>query len=338
MEHRLPMVPRVRLWLGAFTGFARPTADALGGYDAVAKFLYAARSVILVISAQAAAVAGLLAWSERSFHPLPFAALLVGFVALHAISNLSNDYFGLRRGDDTAEAPRRRYTVHPFADGVVEPRVVWTGAGVLATVAALSAAYCIALRGWPAAVLAAVGVAILFLYDAAPRPLKALGLGEVAAFVVWGPLMVGGGTAMVTGRWSLGPFLASVPYGLGVMSILVGKHIDQRDFDAAHGHRTLPVVLGTDRARWLAQAVVGGMYGTLALAVAAHAAPWPALAAAGALPLGVRTLDRLGRPRPAAPPAGYVGWPLWYHRACLAHHRRFAWLYLAGLAVGALVR
>jgi 1,4-dihydroxy-2-naphthoate octaprenyltransferase len=44
----------------------------------------------------------------------------------------------------------------------------------------------------------------------------------------------------------------------------------------------------------------------------------------------------MSRPRPAAPPAGYIGRPLWYHRVCLEHNRRFGWLYILGLAAGAL--
>jgi 1,4-dihydroxy-2-naphthoate octaprenyltransferase len=43
----------------------------------------------------------------------------------------------------------------------------------------------------------------------------------------------------------------------------------------------------------------------------------------------------MSRARPAAPPEGYVGWPLWYHRVCLEHNRLFGWMYIAGLAAGA---
>ena len=90
---------------------------------------------------------------------------------------------------------------------------------------------------------------LLYAYDAAPRALKELGLGEVAAFVVWGPLMIGGGYYVITGHWSGAAFAASVPPGLGVMSILVGKHIDQRGFDTDHHQRTLPVLLGERTSR-----------------------------------------------------------------------------------------
>jgi 1,4-dihydroxy-2-naphthoate octaprenyltransferase len=60
-----------------------------------------------------------------------------------------------------------------------------------------------------------------------------------------------------------------------------------------------------------------------------------ALVVAFALPRARRALSVMSRPAPAQPPAGYVGWPLWYHRVCLVHNRAFGWLYLLGLAAGA---
>jgi 1,4-dihydroxy-2-naphthoate polyprenyltransferase len=55
-----------------------------------------------------------------------------------------------------------------------------------------------------------------------------------------------------------------------------------------------------------------------------------------ALPRAVRALRVMAQPTPAGPPAGYVGWPLWYHRVCLVHNRAFGWLLILGLAAGAI--
>lgn len=323
-------------WVGAFTGFYPAQASEFGHLDPVTRFLYAARSVILVISAQSAVLAGLLAATDRRFATLPFVFVLVGYVVLHAISNLSNDYFGYRRGHDTADSPRRRYTLHPIASGAVTPRLLATGLVVLAAVALAIAGYFVALRGWPAVWLAVAGFVLLYAYDAAPRALKELGLGEVAAFVVWGPLMIGGGYFVITGRWSAAAFAASVPVGLGVMSILVGKHIDQRGFDGAHHQRTLPVLLGERTARGLNEVAVAGMYVATAAAIAVGALTPFAAVVLLAAPRALRALRIMAAPAPDGPPAGYVGWPLWYHRVCLVHHRAFGWLYVAGLALGAI--
>ncbi len=323
-------------WAGAFTGFYPATAHDLSGLDPVARFLYAARSVILVISAQSAVIAGLLAATDRRFEVVPFVLVFVGYVVLHGISNLSNDYFGYRRGHDTEDSPRRRYTLHPVASGAFTMRFLATGLAVLAAVAAAIGIYFIALRGWDALWLTVVGGVLLYAYDAAPRALKELGLGEVAAFAVWGPLMIGGGYYVITGRWSADAFVASVPYGLGVASILVGKHIDQRSFDISQKQHTVAVLLGERGARLLNRAVLVLMYVLTAVAVALGALS-PLLAVVlFALPRALRALRVMSSAAPAEPPAGYVGWPLWYHRVCLVHNRAFGWLFILGVAAGAI--
>jgi 1,4-dihydroxy-2-naphthoate octaprenyltransferase len=120
------------------------------------------------------------------------------------------------------------------------------------------------------------------------------------------------------------------------MSILVGKHIDQLGFDTAHHQRTLPVLLGERTSRVLNQVAVAGMYVACLVAVLAGAlTPFVALVLVAA-PRALKALRVMGRPTPAEPPAGYVGWPLWYHRVCLVHNRAFGWLYIAGLALGAV--
>jgi 1,4-dihydroxy-2-naphthoate polyprenyltransferase len=324
------------LWLGAFAGFYRPGVEEVRRLDAVSKFLYSARSVILVISAQAAIVGGLLAAAERRFDAASFVLVLAGFVVAHMISNLSNDYFGWKRGHDTPDSPRMRYTVHPLASGAVEPRVLLAGLAVLAAIGAAIAVYFVALRGVPAAAFLVAGVGLMLAYDAAPVSLKEIGLGEAAVFLVWGPLMVGGAYAMIAGAVPLPVWLASIPYGLGVMSILTGKHIDQRAFDAGMGNRTLPVLLGESAARAVNRAALVLIYGVSASLIGLGMLTPFAAVIVFALPRAARAFARLRAPRPDAPPAGYVGWPLWQHRACLEHHRLFGWLYIAGLAAGAL--
>jgi len=326
-----------REWARAFTGFYPPLAEDLVTLDPIARFLYSARSVILVISFQAALLAGLLALTDRQLAAVPFALVLVGYVVLHMISNLSNDYFGARRGHDTDDSPRRRYTVHPLLSGAVSARLLVTGLLALAAIAVAIGVYFIALRGRDAALLVAAGALLLWAYDAAPRALKELGLGELAAFVVWGPLMVAGGYYVITGHGSEAALLASVPYGLGVMSILVGKHIDQRVFDAGKHQRTLPVVLGERWARVLNRTAVVLMYVIIGAGVAMGMLTPFALLVVFALPRAVRAIRVMSAPAPSEPPAGYVGWPLWYHRVCLVHNRLFGWLYVAGLALGAVL-
>jgi 1,4-dihydroxy-2-naphthoate octaprenyltransferase len=322
------------LWWGALTGFYKPGIQDIPSPDRVALFLYSARSVILVISAQAAIIAGLLAAGAGLFDWVNFIGVLAGFVVAHMISNLSNDYFGFTRGHDTADSPRMRYTVHPLASGVLDRRTLLTGLALLALIGLGIAAYFILERGWTAAAFVVAGVSLLFLYDAAPTPLKSIGLGELAVLLVWGPLMVGGGFAMISGQLSANAIFASLPYGLGVMTILMGKHIDQLDFDSRKDIRTLPVLIGERTARALNVVAICAIYGIVAVLIGlGRLTPFSAMIVI-AIPRAVHAIKIMVRPRPSAPPAGYVGWPLWYHRACLGHNRVLGWAYIGGLGAG----
>lgn len=324
------------LWWGAFTGFYKPDVQDIKSLDSASRFLYAARSVILVISAQAAVIAGLLAINAGLFDLTNFICVLVGFVVAHMISNLSNDYFGFRHGHDTPDSPRMRYTVHPLSGGVLDRRTLITGLGLLAFVGLGIAAYFFAEHGLMAAAFFIAGVSLLFLYDAGPAPLKTIGFGELAVLLVWGPIMIGGGFAMITGQLSTNVMLASLPYGLGVMTILVGKHIDQIDFDSGRNIHTLPVVIGEKIARVLNIAAICAIYAIIAALIGlGRLTPFAAIVVF-AFPRAVRAITLMSRPRPTSPPDGYIGWPLWYHRACLGHNRVFGWAYISGLAGGAV--
>lgn len=323
-----------KLWWGAFTGFHKPGVQSIPGLDEVSLFLYAARSVILVISAQAAIIAGLLAAGVGLFDWGNFIGVLIGFVVAHMISNLSNDYFGFVRGHDTADSPRMRYTLHPLASGMLKNSTLLTGLALLAVIGLGITVFFIVERGWIAAAFAIAGVSLLFLYDAAPTPLKSIGLGEFAVLLVWGPLMIGGGYAMITGQVSANAMLASIPYGLGVMTILIGKHIDQMDFDSRKDIRTLPVLIGERAARLLNLAAIFAIYGTVFILIAIGRLTPFAAAIILAIPSATHAMKIMSQPRPATAPDGYVGWPLWYHRVCLQHNRILGWTYIGGLATG----
>ncbi|MDG6940332.1 MAG: prenyltransferase [Nitrososphaerota archaeon] len=320
---------RLKRWAVAFGGFYGP--GKRGDLDGVSAWLYSARSAILVISAQSAIIAGILAYTYGTFDAAYFLLVLSGFVILHAASNLTNDYYGYYRGKDTPDSPRMRYTLHPLAGGVTSKKGLQVAICALLLSALGIAAFFFSVRGPVILLFFLAGSGMLLLYDASPVTLKSIGLGEVAAFLVWGPIMVGGGYFALTGVLSPRPFLASLPYGLGVMSILVGKHMDQLDFDRSVGQRTLPVILERRAARAVNSAVIAAMYAAVLALAALGYVGLPSLVVFANAPRAWSALTTLSRERPASPPVGYTGWPLWYHRYSLRHNRSFGWLYIAGL-------
>lgn len=335
-QQRPVYAQRVVSWIGAFRGFYRKEAEE-GSHDFVTRMLYSARSIILVISFQAAVIAGLLALIFNSFDPLNFILILLAFVLLHAESNLLNDYFGYKYGHDTPDSPRRRYTLHPLADNVVTAGEM--RATILAILFMLAAIgiYFTLLLGPDIIVLAVAGAGILFMYDVSSVSLKTVGLGEIASFIVWGPLMIEGGYYAIAGSFSMTALMVSIPYGLGVMSVLLGKHIDQLSFDSKRNIGTLPVRAGERSSRILLLTTIALMYAVTLISAFFFLVPLTLVIVLANYRRLADAISVIRAERPGSPPEGYVGWPLWYHRRALRHNSRFGWLYIAGLFLFAVL-
>ena len=144
-------------------------------------------------------------------------------------------------GVDTEDYPRSQYSRHPILGGLTTLNGLLTGAALLTAADFGIMVYLAALRGWTIVWLAVAGLALSILYTVV---LKRIALGELTALVVWGPLMTVGTTFAVAGVLDWYSVLASVPYGLIVAGVLVGKHMDKIEADTAAGIRTIPAVIG----------------------------------------------------------------------------------------------
>jgi 1,4-dihydroxy-2-naphthoate octaprenyltransferase len=184
-----------------------------------------------------------------------------------------------------------------------------------------------ALRGWPIVWFAVTGLVLSVFYTLL---LKRIALGELTALVVWGPLMTVGTVFAVSGVLDWRVILASVPYGLIVAGVLVGKHMDKIDADRAAGIRTIPVVMGSGGAAVALKIQALLFYAVLALLVVLRiTGPWVAVTLL-AVPRLVQAWRRWGSPKPNEAPDGWTVWPLWYVGwAMLFNRRAGAFLILA---------
>lgn len=231
-------------------------------------------------------------------------------VFAHATSNLINDAVDWLRGLDRDSYFRVRYGAHPLAQGLISPAMF--AVMLLATGGAavfLGLAVC-RQAGAPAYWLAGAGALLLLFYT---WPLKRLGLGEIAVFLVWGPMMAGGTYWVVSGDWGAEIAALTAIFGLGATVVVFAKHTDKRRDDAARGIHTLPVLLGP---RWAPR-----LLALLAVAQLAAGIGWAWLTGSWAYLLLLLALPALGslvniclRRRPTARPKRYPLnlWPLWY--------------------------
>jgi len=207
-------------------------------------------------------------------------------VALQVGVNYANDYSDGVRGIDAARVGPLRLT----ASGRVAPSAVARAAGLsLGIAAAAGAGLAAATNPW----LLLVGAAALLgalLYSGGPRPYGALGLGDLAVFVFFGPVAVCGTAYIEVGRVPSCAWWAAVPIGLLAVAMLVVNNLRDIPSDAAAGKRTLAVRLGDSRTRALYAAVLGVAFATPVIGVAVGRLAVTTLLMLGAVPLGASPL------------------------------------------------
>ncbi len=265
------------------------------------------------------------------------ALVLIGAVAAHAGNNLLNDYIDVHEGIDQEGYFRTEYAPHPILSGQLTANQVLTGAAIVHAVDAIVLALLVWAAGWGVAWFAFAGLFLSIAYVMPPFSFKRRGLGELTAAVVWGPLMTVGAYYALRGEAPAAVWLLSLPYGILVGAVLVGKHLDKLPQDGPKGVGTLPVRLGAERSRKLVvQLVHLFLISVAALVISGATGPWVLLTLL-ALPRLRYLHVAYANERPTTPPAGYPVWPLWYVAFAMTFIRTAGGWFVLGLALNLLL-
>lgn len=321
----------VQMWAAALRVIPRISKEEWSQLDLISKWLISARAAVLIMTFLSGAIAGILALRDGLFSLWPWLALQAGLLLAHATNNLLNDYTDYARGVDQDNYYRAQYGPQPLVHGLMNKRELLTYALVTGLLALAAGGALVAYRGTLALVLLALGAFFVLFYT---FPLKYIALGEIAVLIVWGPLMVGGGYYVITGAWSWNAVLASLPYAIGVTTVIFGKHVDKAGVDREKGIHTLPVVIGERAGRgailsmFLAQYLV-----TLYLVLTGYFTPILLLVLL-AIPALLRVLPMFRSPKPDEKPPDFPDvWPNYFVAAAFYHNRQFGLAYLLALVL-----
>ncbi len=257
-----------------------------------------------------------------------FVVTLVGSVAIHAGTNLINDYYDWKKGTDTQESlgPNR-----PLKEGMLSPQQVFWGGIFCFALGSTLGLYLVATRGLFILWLGIFSVLAGWFYTAGPAAFAYIGLGEVVVFLFMGPIMVLGSYFVMTQDVALAPVLLSIPVGLLVAAILHANNMRDLEGDLRKGKRTLANLLGREASKREYGFLVGGSYLLLPLLVLRGIAPWWALLALLTLPTAIDLIQRAFATE--APQA--LNKVL---RGTATLHERFGWLLIAGFVMAILFR
>ncbi|MFN2589642.1 MAG: prenyltransferase [Actinomycetota bacterium] len=216
---------------------------------------------------------------------------IVAAACIHLGLNTANDVFDTASGADPANV-----TPTQFSGG---SRVIHYGLLTMREMTLLSAAFYAVGAGiglflawvsdfWPVVIIGVIGTLLSYFYTAPPVRLVHRGLGEIAVFLGFGPVMTLGAYYVQAGAMSWEAVYASLPVGLLVALILYVNEIPDRPGDAAAGKGTLPVRLPKSAVLAGYDLAVIAAAALIAAGVATGILPVPAVIALAAFPLALR--------------------------------------------------
>jgi hypothetical protein len=127
------------------------------------------------------------ALGQTPLQPLLAALFTLDGLSWHVVHNMLNDWQDLDDDDDTEDSFRLAYGCHALKQGFLSKKKFLGLMGLLAVPGLVLTQ---AFRGTVLGPAAGFGIVALFFYTILFKPLA---LGEVAIYLVWGPLMAGFG-------------------------------------------------------------------------------------------------------------------------------------------------
>jgi 1,4-dihydroxy-2-naphthoate octaprenyltransferase len=188
-------------------------------------------------------------WQTRKFEPVLFVLALVGACAFHVACNVANDYFDFKSGNDASN----RSGLAPFSggsqmvlNGLVKPGEALSISIFFALFGSAIGLYLNAVsRG---NLILFIGIAALFFiynYNGFPLKLVNKGLGEVAIFMAWGPLMVLGAYYVQAESFpSFWALIATFPSGILTTLVLLINEFADKEADFSVGRKTWVILYG----------------------------------------------------------------------------------------------
>lgn len=232
-----------------------------------------------------------------AFSLLFFALALAGAVAAHAGTNLGNDYYDHKSGNDEANRAPTPFSggSRVIQEGLIPASRIFSASVTSFLVAAAIGIYFYATFGFPILVIGAIGVAMGFFYTAPPVRLGYRGLGELFVGLGFGTLIVAGSYYVQAAALSGTAFIASAPIAILIAMVLLINEFPDHDADKKVGKRTLVVILGKKRALRLYHSMVVLAYALVGILAVPGIYPIYTLAVFLTLPLAAKAIRISGK-------------------------------------------
>jgi 1,4-dihydroxy-2-naphthoate polyprenyltransferase len=216
----------------------------------LAAWIEATRPRVFTASFVPMALAAVIAVQDNVFDWFSFLLALIGVIFLQTTANLVNEYMDFKRGSD---AHKQAGQSMALKNKLLTEREVLFGA-IFSTLAGIAIGlYLLSQSGPWLWAIGIGGVLIAITYTAGPFPLAYNGLGELAAGIFMGPMIVLGAyyvmNPTLSGEKAFQLVLLSFPIMFTTAAILHANNIRDLEADRTANKRTLAVRFGREIAR-----------------------------------------------------------------------------------------
>jgi 1,4-dihydroxy-2-naphthoate octaprenyltransferase len=213
-------------------------------FDRIRQYFIATRPWSFTMSLISVSVGTLLAAEKGPVSWAWYLLIAVGITVFHAGANVINDYFDTRYQIDQEDSPTAKYRPQPILSGMLTPRQLLGEAIILFGLTLVIGMAASIFLSWHILWIGFAGFLMSVYYTAGPVKFKYRALGEVAVFVVWGPLMIEGAYAVQRQALSPKAFIISVPFGIIVALVLFANNMRDRAYDSRQSITTVSTLLG----------------------------------------------------------------------------------------------
>ncbi|OBT16459.1 1,4-dihydroxy-2-naphthoate octaprenyltransferase [Vibrio sp. UCD-FRSSP16_10] len=215
-------------------------------------WLSAARPKTLPLALTSIVTGSCLAYTHQHFSWSVSLLSLLTATLLQILSNLANDYGDSQQGTDNQDRLGPTRAIQSGEISSKQMRIAMTACSILSLAAGLALILTSLTTTTDIMIFLGLGVLAIFCaiaYTVGNRPYGYMGLGDLAVYVFFGLLGVGGTFYLHTLSISADLFLPATATGLLAVAVLNVNNMRDLDNDQAFGKTTMAVRLGLPKAK-----------------------------------------------------------------------------------------
>ncbi len=236
------------------------------------------RPAYLPLSLMPVLLGSVLAWTQSitsktprgDFHPQRFLALLLTVVCLQIGAHLVNDYYDYLRGVDTSNSLGPGGLIQ---QGLIKPVRVLTIGLTMLLLGAVFGVFTALAGGAVFFLFVLIGLVCAYFYSATAFSISSLTLGEVIAFLIFGPLLTLAAYLIQTGHFDRIVLTYGLSLGLLATAFIHLNNMRDAESDAQAGKRTLASYLDLRVSRALYLLFLLGAYVPIIVLAVPHHTP-----------------------------------------------------------------